>query len=54
VTSLRALDDPAVTLAGGGDLTGRDLLEISEKALGKLDKALSDALQKADGTSRPR
>jgi tetratricopeptide (TPR) repeat protein len=48
VSSLRAMDDPSEVLPGGKDLTGRDLLEISEKALARLDKGLFDALQKAD------
>lgn len=48
VASLRALEDPSDALPGGGDLTGTDLIEISEGALAKLDPHLRDAMQKAD------
>lgn len=50
VASLRALEDDSGQLPGGGDLTGADLLAISEKSLAKLDPGLSDAMQKADAS----
>ncbi|MFN0007738.1 MAG: hypothetical protein ACKVXR_07505 [Planctomycetota bacterium] len=48
--SLRALEDPSGTLPGGGDLTGADLLAISEGAIAKLDPGLRDAMAKADAS----
>jgi len=48
--SLRALEDPSGTLPGGGELTGTDLLEISKKALAKLDPALSDSISRAESS----
>jgi hypothetical protein len=50
VESLRALEDPSGVLPGGDELTGSDLLAISEKALAKLDPALSEAIRKSEST----
>jgi hypothetical protein len=46
--SLRTLKDPTEALPGSHDLTGTDLLELSEKQLAKLDKTFCEAKAKAD------
>jgi hypothetical protein len=48
VASLRELPDLAAPLPAAGERTGKDLLELSEKQIGKLDKAFADAKSKAD------
>ena len=50
IATLRTLADPSGALPGANDLTGTDLIEISEKALAKLDPALSESMRNADAS----